>query len=60
MGSVTKPDLVDSERVVLLGFLGGYSYLPRNAYALELRQFVALWGRRDVRLGEVRSNDRGG
>ena len=37
------PDLVftDPERLALAGFLAGYRGLTRDAYALDLRQFVS-------------------
>jgi len=31
----------DAERFALAGFLAGYRGLTRDAYALDLRQFVA-------------------
>ena len=42
---VYDPDLVDPEHVALAGFLGGYRGLTRDAYALDLRQFVAFCDR---------------
>jgi hypothetical protein len=35
------PVFADAERMTLSGFLAGYSGLTRDAYALDLRQFVA-------------------
>ena len=39
---VYDPGLVDPEHVALAGFLGGYRGLTRDAYALDLCQFVAF------------------
>jgi hypothetical protein len=54
---VYDPDLVDSEHVALAGFLGGYRGLTRDAYALDLRQFVAFCEQRYLALFEVRRSD---
>jgi integrase/recombinase XerD len=54
---VYDPDLVDPEHVALAGFLGGYRGLTRDAYALDLRQFVAFCDRRHLGLFEVRRSD---
>lgn len=54
---VYDPGLVDPEHVALAGFLGGYRGLTRDAYALDLRQFVAFCDRRDLILFEVRRSD---
>ena len=54
---VYDPGLVDPEHVALDGFLGGYRGLTRDAYALDLRQFVAFCGRRHLQLFEVRRSD---
>jgi hypothetical protein len=50
------PDLVftDQERLALAGFLAGHRGLTREAYALDLRQFVALCERRGLKLFSVR------
>jgi integrase/recombinase XerD len=48
---------VDPEHVALAGFLGGYRGLTRDAYALDLRQFVAFCGRRNLKLFEARRSD---
>ncbi len=40
--AVYDPGLVDAEHVALAGFLGGDRGLTRDAYALDLRQFVAF------------------
>ena len=34
----------DRERLAPAGFLGVYRGLPRDAYAVDLRQFVAILG----------------
>ncbi len=41
---VYDPELAGPERIALAGFLGGYRGLTRDAYALDLRQFVASVG----------------
>ena len=53
------PDLVftDHERLVLAGFLAGYRGLTRDAYALDLRQFVAWCERQGRKLFSVRRTD---
>jgi integrase/recombinase XerD len=35
------PPFADGERLALVGFLAGYRGATRDAYALDLRQFVA-------------------
>jgi site-specific recombinase XerD len=54
---VYDPDLLDPEHVALAGFLGGYRGLTRDADALDLRQFVAFCGRRNLELFEVHRSD---
>ena len=46
------PDLVftDPERLALAGFLAGYRGLTRDAYALDLRQFVSWCERNSMAL----------
>ena len=46
------PDLVftDPERLALAGFLAGHRGLTRDAYALDLRQFVAWCERQGLKL----------
>jgi hypothetical protein len=39
---VYDPELAGPEHIALAGFLGGYRGLTRDAYALDLRQFVAF------------------
>jgi len=38
---LVEPDVNARERLALAGFLAGYSGLTRDAYALDLRQFLA-------------------
>jgi hypothetical protein len=54
---VYDPDLVDPEHVALAGFPGGYRGLTRDAFALDLRQFVAFCNQRHLGLFEVRRSD---
>jgi hypothetical protein len=54
---VYGPQLADPEHIALAGFLGGYRGLTRDAYALDLRQFVALCDERHLGLFEVRRSD---
>ena len=49
--------LVDAERLALAGFLAGYRGLTRDAYALDLRQFLVFCTDRGVRLFHVRRAD---
>ncbi len=53
------PDLVftDPERLALAGFLAGYRGLTRDAYALDLRQFLSFCERHGLRLLSVRRTD---
>ncbi len=53
------PDLVftDQERLALAGFLAGYRGLTREAYALDLRQFVAWCERQGLKLFSARRTD---
>ena len=53
------PDLVftDPERLALAGFLAGYRGLTRDAYALDLRQFVSWCERHGLKLLSVRRTD---
>jgi len=47
----------EAERLALTGFLAGYRGLTRDAYTLDLRQFVAWCQSRDLRLFDVRRAD---
>jgi replicative DNA helicase len=55
----TVPDLVftDPERLALAGFLAGYRGLTRDAYALDLRQFLSCCERHGLKLFSVRRTD---
>jgi hypothetical protein len=54
---VYDPELAGPEHRALAGFLGGYRRLTRDAYALDLRQFVAFCNERHLGLFEVRRSD---
>jgi integrase/recombinase XerD len=54
---VSDPIFSDTERFALAGFLAGYSGLTREAYALDLRQFVTWCERRGLRLFSVKRAD---
>jgi len=54
---VCDPGSLDPERAALAGFLGGYQGLTRDAYALDLGQFVVFWHRRHLGLFEVHCGD---
>ena len=45
------------EELALLGFLAGYSGLTRDAYALDLRQYVAWCTERDITMFVARRSD---
>jgi hypothetical protein len=47
------------EELALVGFLAGYSGLPRDAYALDLRQYVAWCNERDITMFGARRADIG-
>lgn len=55
--AVVESDFSDPERYVLAAFLAGYRGLTRDAYALDLRQFIAWCHEHDRRLFEVRRAD---
>jgi site-specific recombinase XerD len=54
---VVEPDFSDPERYALAAFLAGYRGLTRDAYSLDLRQFVAWCNDHDRRLFGVRRAD---
>jgi integrase/recombinase XerD len=56
---IAVPDLVftDPERLALASFIAGYRGLTRDAYALDLRQFVAWCERHGLKLFSVRRAD---
>ena len=55
--AVVDPTLSDAERYALAAFLAGYRGLTRDAYALDLRQFMAWCEERALRLFAVRRAD---
>ena len=48
--AVVDPDFSDAEGYALAAFLAGYRGLTREAYALDLRQFVAWCAEHHLRL----------
>jgi integrase/recombinase XerD len=57
--TLALPELVftDAERIALAGFLAGYRGLTRDAYALDLRQFVGWCEQHELKLFSVRRAD---
>jgi integrase/recombinase XerD len=55
--AVAGPVLSSAERLALTGFLAGYTGLTREAYALDLRQFVSWCELRHLELFTVRRAD---
>jgi integrase/recombinase XerD len=55
--AVPEPVFSAQERLVLAGFLAGYTGLTREAYALDLRQFTAWYQQRHQRLFQIRRAD---
>ena len=55
--AVPDPVFTDPERLALAGFLAGYRGLTRDAYALDLRQFLSFCERHGLRLFSVRRTD---
>lgn len=51
------PVFADGERPALAGFLAGYRGATRDAYALDLRQFVAWCSEHRLSLFSVRRAD---
>src|SRR6516164_4841775 len=51
------PCFADGERLVLAGFLAGYRGSTRDAYALDLRQFVSWCADQRLALFSVRRAD---
>ncbi|HLX47431.1 MAG TPA: hypothetical protein VKS82_03775 [Streptosporangiaceae bacterium] len=47
----------DAEQLALAGFLAGYSGLTRQAYELDLRQFVGWCQQRQIQLFQARRAD---
>jgi len=54
---VYDPDRANPEKLARAAFLDGYRGLTRNAYALDLRQFVAYCEVRHLGLFDVRRSD---
>jgi integrase/recombinase XerD len=55
--AVVDPQFSDAERYALAAFLAGYRGLTRDAYALDLRQFIAWCEEHSLRLFAVRRAD---
>ena len=55
--SVIEPAFLEAETLALAGFLAGYSAIPREACAPDLRQFTAWCRQRQLRLFDVRRAD---
>jgi site-specific recombinase XerD len=55
--AVRDPLFSPEEQAALVGFLAGYSGLTREAYALDLRQYVAWCTEHQVRLFGARRSD---
>src|SRR5215813_8896140 len=55
--AVPEPVFIAQERLVLAGFLAGYTGLTREAYALDLRQFTAWCQLRHLHLFQARRAD---
>ena len=51
------PAFTGTERLALAGFLAGYSGLTRQAYELDLRQFVGWCQQRQLQLFQARRAD---
>jgi hypothetical protein len=54
---VLDPVFSDPERLGLAGFLAGHRGLTRDAYALDLRQFMVWCDQHQLKLFEVRRAD---
>jgi site-specific recombinase XerD len=54
---IYDPPSADPEVVALAGFLAGYGGRTREAYSLDLRQFLAWCERRGVKLFDVRRSE---
>ncbi|WP_197704647.1 tyrosine-type recombinase/integrase [Jatrophihabitans sp. GAS493] len=52
-----EPLFTDAERLALAGFLAGYSGLARDAYALDLRQYVSWCQQHGLHLFAARRSD---
>ena len=54
---VFDPAFSPGERLALAGFLAGYRGATRDAYSLDLRQFVSWCDRHDLALFSARRAD---
>lgn len=52
--AVVDPQFSDAEPYALAAFLAGYRGLTREAYALDLRQFIAWWDQHHLRMFDER------
>ena len=57
VAAIAEPVFTSQERLVLAGFLAGYTGLTREAYALDLRQYATWCHQRHIRLFEARRAD---
>jgi|SRR5215831_18756620 len=55
--AAVEPVFTGAERLALAGFLAGYTGLTREAYALDLRQYVSWCQQRGIRLFQARRTD---
>ena len=55
--AVAEPAFPNAERLAPAGFLAGYTGLPRDAYALDLRQYASWCQQHHVRLFDARRAD---
>lgn len=55
--AVLDPQFSDAEQYALAAFLAGYRGLTRDAYALDLRQFIAWCEQHQLRLFDARRAD---
>lgn len=55
--AVPDPLFGESERIALAGFLAGYSGLTRDAYGLDLRQYIGWCQRHGLHLFDARRAD---
>jgi integrase/recombinase XerD len=55
--AVAEPTFTNAERLALAGFLAGYTGLTRDAYALDLHQYVSWCQQHHVHLFDARRAD---
>ena len=55
--AVVGPEYADAERYALAAFFAGYRGLTRDAYALDLHQFIGWCAERTLRLFTERQAD---